>query len=1119
MAYTIENNYTGNGTTRLYSFTFPYLEDTDVKVSLNQVDTTNFEFANATQINFTADAGGATSTQEASGAPKSSVAIRVYRDTNIDNLQGEFFSGSAIRAQDLNNDFNQTLYVSQETQDKVTGMWNDTTETLDSTEAFVDSNDYIMTAAAIDDRIIAKQAARALADGKIIVGNGSGVGAQVTPSGDVTMANTGAFTIASGSVETAMIAADAVSAAKLADNAVDSEHYVDGSIDTVHLSTDAVTGAKIADNAIDSEHYTDGSIDAAHIATDAVTTAKINADAVTGAKIADDAVGADQLASDAVVNASVASGAAIAHSKLASLTDTQILVGNGSNVPTGVAVSGDVTIANTGAVTIAANAVEIGMIGCEQTTISDSDSHIPTSGAVVDYVSSVIAPIGGLEVIADDESFPNTIPAAGVVISITDCAGLSVNSSGVSTNGDALDNSTITINGFPSELRGGVGSNADPYVFGSGAGLMVVSTGSSQTYNYHQAMIRESDFVQLSDDINDFNSRYRVYAGEPSSNNDDGDMVWDTNADKMKVYDATASAWSEVTSTGDFKFLVPVDAGTTTAASWDGSDTSFDLKETTNSGSAASVTNVNQLIVSLNGVIQKPNTGTYSGSEEGFYLTDADTIRFCDAPPSGSAAFILQCGSAVSIPTPGDGTVTAAKIGAGAVTAAKIGTSAVETAKINADAVTGAKIADDAIDSEHYTDGSIDTAHIADNQITLAKMAGGTDGQIITYDASGDPVAVGPGTDGQVLTSTGAGSPPAFETISTSDTLSFRRINHNGDCSVAQRGTVTSLTSGYGGPDRYKLYSASHGTYTASQELDAPDGFDQSLKILNTAADTSIASSARLYVQHKIEKYDLIRTKKGTSGALSLTAQFWVKSDKTGTYIFEMWDNQNNRHISSTYTISSADTWEKKTMTFAGDTSGNAFAAANTSGIDCNWWLAAGSNFTSGSLASSWTANTDTDRAVGQTVNIGDSGNWYMTGFQLETGSTATDFEYKSYAEELQRCLRYYYRTGNGQSMANDTPMAQGYNRNTTTGQYVATFPLAMRVPPTAIETTGTATDYKISQLATATTCDAVPTFDTANTLQAHIYFTVASGLTAGYGSRASTINGAGKYIAFSAEL
>ena len=112
----------------------------------------------------------------------------------------------------------------------------------------------------------------------------------------------------------------------------------------------------------------------------------------------------------------------------------------------------------------------------------------------------------------------------------------------------------------------------------------------------------------------------------------------------------------------------------------------------------------------------------------------------------------------------------------------------VATADIAADAVTGAKIADDAIDSEHYTDGSIDTAHIADNQVTLAKMAGGTDGQIITYDASGDPVAVGPGTDGQVLTSTGAGSPPAFEDASSTT------INNNADNRVITgSGTANTL--------------------------------------------------------------------------------------------------------------------------------------------------------------------------------------------------------------------------------------------------------------------------------------------------------------------------------------
>ena len=117
--------------------------------------------------------------------------------------------------------------------------------------------------------------------------------------------------------------------------------------------------------------------------------------------IADDAVGADQLASSAVVNDSVSASAAIAHSKLAAVPDGQVIVGNGSTVPTAVAVSGDVTLANSGAVTIASNAVEIGMIGCEQTTISDSDSHIPTSGAVVDYVAAQLLPLGGFEGIDD----------------------------------------------------------------------------------------------------------------------------------------------------------------------------------------------------------------------------------------------------------------------------------------------------------------------------------------------------------------------------------------------------------------------------------------------------------------------------------------------------------------------------------------------------------------------------------------------------------------------------------------------------------------------------------------------------------------------------------------------
>jgi len=184
MAYVTENTYTGDNSTVLFSFTFPYLEKTDVKVSIDQVDTTAFTFANATQIQLNSASG------------TNSKTIRIYRDTNIDNLKAEFFSGSAIRSQDLNEDFNQTLYSGQESEAAVALKWNKTTETLDSTEAFSDSNNHLMTAAAIDDRINVNIAAQALADGKILAGNGSGVAAAVTPSGDVTMANTGAFTIA-----------------------------------------------------------------------------------------------------------------------------------------------------------------------------------------------------------------------------------------------------------------------------------------------------------------------------------------------------------------------------------------------------------------------------------------------------------------------------------------------------------------------------------------------------------------------------------------------------------------------------------------------------------------------------------------------------------------------------------------------------------------------------------------------------------------------------------------------------------------------------------------------------------------------------------------------------------
>ncbi len=360
--------------------------------------------------------------------------------------------------------------------------------------------------------------------------------------------------------------------------------------------------------------------------------------------------------------------------------------------------SGDATLGNDGSVTIANDAVEIGMIGCEQTTITDSDSHLPTSGAVVDYVAAQIAPIGGLEVIATDAAFPNTQPQAGVVISIADAGGLVVNGSGTSTTGRTVGGSTVTING--------INSSYNSTTVTAGIGFLVSSTGSGQIYNFHKSVIRDQDINTISTDINDFANRYRVGSSNPTSSVDAGDLFYNTSSNKLLTYNATSSAWEEAQSIGDF-YISTISSFSGTggnSASFNGSAYKFTISNPP--------TNAQQLIVSINGVIQKPNAGT-SQPSEGFAL-DGSAIIFSSAPPTGSDYFITVQGSAVNIGAPSDNTVATAKIqnlavttdkiAADAVTSAKIADNAVVTAAINADAVTGAKIADDAIGAEHIED-------------------------------------------------------------------------------------------------------------------------------------------------------------------------------------------------------------------------------------------------------------------------------------------------------------------------------------------------------------------------------------------------------------------------------
>ena len=243
----------------------------------------------------------------------------------------------------------------------------------------------------------------------------------------------------------------------------------------------------------------------------------------------------------------------------------------------------------------------------------------------------------------------------------------------------------------------------------------------------------------------------------------------------------------------------------------------------------------------------------------------------------------------------------------------------------------------------------------------------------------------------------------------------FRNIIINGDMSIAQRGTSTSSITGngYHTIDRYKTNLSSAGTWTQSRSTTAPtdQGFATSLKMDCTTADGSLSASDYLYIEQNIEGQFLQYLKKGTSSAESTTLSFWVRSNKTGTYIASIKDNDNTRMINQSYTISSADTWEKKTITFAGDTTGT-LGNDNATSFRLILWLAAGSDYTSGTLSTSWESQTNANLAVGQ-VNLADStsNEWNITGVQLEAGTSASDFEFLPKDVNLTRCQRYFQKS------------------------------------------------------------------------------------------------------------
>ena len=256
------------------------------------------------------------------------------------------------------------------------------------------------------------------------------------------------------------------------------------------------------------------------------------------------------------------------------------------------------------------------------------------------------------------------------------------------------------------------------------------------------------------------------------------------------------------------------------------------------------------------------------------------------------------------------------------------------------------------------------------------------------------------------------------EVLTNSQIGGRRNIIINGAMQVFQRGTShTSITTSGYRADRFRSAISNLGTWTITQDSDAPSGFSNSLKYDCTTADASPSASNNIFIQHKIEGQNVQHLKKGTSDAEKVTIQFYVKCNKTGNVQCNIRDRDNTRQISSIITINSANTWEKKVFTIVGDTTGT-LDNDNESSFEIEWWLDAGSNYTTGTPPTAWEAVAETDRGAGTTISLGDSTDNYfqLTGVQMEIGEQATPFEHRSFGEEETLCRRYYMLIDDGSS-------------------------------------------------------------------------------------------------------
>ena len=660
---TTQNTYTGNNSTTDYSFTFPYIKEADVKVSLDavvQTQDTDYTFANATTISFDT-------------APGTGVAIRIFRDTDLENAVTTFFAGSAIRAEDLNDNTNQVLFSAQERKNRDADKTGDTF----TGDVTLNAANLVFEGATADDFETTLTVTDPTADRTITLPNQTGTVPVLAAASNTQITAT----------PEELNTLDGITASTAELNLMDGVTATTAELNTM----DGITATTAELNLMDGVTATTAEINfvdgvTSNVQTqldnkqplDAELTELATMDSATASALAD-LTGPEVQTIDGVT--STTDELNILDGVTATAAEINILDGVTSttaelNILDGATVTA--TELNTlDGVNSTLTAADLNQLDSNTLSNNVTDwtgtTTFPSSAQVDARITARIDPIGGFEAIADEDSFPATAPPEGTIISIANAGGMVIGASASTTDATrAGGTDTVTIQNIP--------ANMQSQTIQDGLGMLVIATSTAHTYDFHRVVATNADVIQLSNDINDFQARYRVGASNPTDSLDEGDLFYNTGSNTLLVYDG--SEWGETQSIGQY-FIIPAaelaDFASGTAST-----------EVISNAPA----NASQIILSINGVIQEPNTGT-DAPTDGFAL-DGSTIRLAATPAANSDVWGVIIGSTVNIGEP------------------------------SADTVDGTKIVDDAIDQEHIADNAVRTVHIQDDQVTAAKLADST---------------------------------------------------------------------------------------------------------------------------------------------------------------------------------------------------------------------------------------------------------------------------------------------------------------------------------------------------------------------------------------------------------